>query len=59
VPNSAHTRGYAADIRPPSGITIAAHREHARKVFSGGVGRYATFVHGDFDPAERGQSWVG
>lgn len=59
VPGSAHTRGYAADIRPPSGITIASHREHVRKVFSGGVGRYATFVHGDFDPNERGQNWVG
>jgi hypothetical protein len=59
VPNSAHTRGYAADIRPPAGVSIAAHRAHVRKVFEGGVGLYATFVHGDFAPEERGQSWTG
>ncbi len=59
VPNSAHTRGYAVDIRPPAGVSIAAHHGHVRKVFEGGVGRYATFIHGDFAPEERGQNWTG
>ncbi len=59
VLNSAHTRGYAVDIRPPAGVSITAHHAHVRKVFEGGVGRYATFVHGDFAPEERGQNWIG
>ena len=61
VVGSAHTRGYAADLPAPPAITLARHREHVRAVFEGGVGYYPTkhFVHGDFDPNERGDSWTG
>ena len=61
VVGSAHTRGYAADLPAPAGVTLARHREHVRAVFEGGVGYYPTkhFVHGDFDPNERGDSWTG
>ena len=61
VPGSAHTRGYAADVPPPAGVTLAAHRAHARAVFEGGVGYYPrqNFVHMDSDPAETGDNWVG
>ena len=61
VPGSAHTRGYAADVPPPPGVTLAAHRAHARGVFEGGVGYYPrqNFVHMDCDPGETGDNWVG
>jgi uncharacterized protein YcbK (DUF882 family) len=61
VPGSAHTRGYAADIPAPAGVTLAAHRAHGRAIFEGGVGIYPTkfFVHFDFDPNETGDNWVG
>ena len=61
VVGSAHTRGYAADLPAPAGVTLARHREHVRAVFEGGVGYYPTkhFVHGDFDPNERGDNWTG
>ena len=61
VPGSAHTRGYAADVPAPAGLTLAAHRAHARAIFEGGVGYYPTkyFVHMDFDPHETGDNWVG
>lgn len=61
VPGSAHTRGYAADIPAPAGITLTAHRAHGRAIFEGGVGIYPTkyFVHFDFDPNETGDNWVG
>ena len=61
VVGSAHTRGYAADLPAPAGITLAAHRAHGRAIFEGGVGYYPSqhFVHVDFDPGERGDNWVG
>ncbi len=61
VPGSAHTRGYAADIPAPAGVTLAAHRAYGRAIFEGGVGIYPTkyFVHFDFDPHETGDNWVG
>jgi uncharacterized protein YcbK (DUF882 family) len=61
VPGSAHTRGFAADIPAPAGVTLAAHRAHGRTIFEGGVGIYPTkyFVHFDFDPNETGDNWVG
>ena len=61
VPGSAHTRGYAADLPAPAGVTLAAHREHGRAIFEGGVGIYPRqhFVHMDFDPNETGDNWVG
>jgi hypothetical protein len=61
VPGSAHTRGYAADVPAPAGVTLAAHRAHGRAIFEGGVGIYPTkfFVHFDFDPHETGDNWVG
>jgi Peptidase M15/Putative peptidoglycan binding domain len=59
APNSAHTRGYAVDVPPPSGVSLAAHHRHMRAVFESGVGIYASFVHGDFDPKLGRRDWRG
>ena len=51
--NSSHTRGFAADISPPRGVTLEQHRQHVLEAFECGVGFYPMgrgfFVHGDFD----------
>ena len=59
--NSAHTRGFAADVPPPPGITLQAHRQHVRAAFEGGVGYYVQmhFVHGDFDTGLGRREWNG
>jgi predicted chitinase len=61
VPNSAHTRGFAADVPPPAGMSLTAHHRHMRAVFERGVGLYVrdNFVHGDFDPALGRRDWRG
>ena len=59
--NSAHLRGFAADIQPPAGVSLETHRKHVRAAFESGVGFYArgNFVHGDFDPVLGKRNWVG
>lgn len=59
--NSAHTRGFAADIPPPQGVQILRHRQVIRSVFPCGVGYYprSGFVHGDFDASLGERSWNG
>lgn len=57
--NSAHTRGFAVDLPPPRGVSLQAHQAHVRASFECGVGRYSTFVHGDFDPTLGRRSWNG
>ena len=59
--NSAHTRGFAVDIPPPPGVSLARHRAHMRAVFPAGIGYYprSNFVHGDFDPGLGRRSWQG
>jgi hypothetical protein len=58
---SAHLRGFAADIQPPSGVSLETHRKHVRAAFESGVGFYShgNFVHGDFDPVLGKREWVG
>ncbi|MDA0178741.1 D-Ala-D-Ala carboxypeptidase family metallohydrolase [Solirubrobacter phytolaccae] len=52
-PNSAHLRGYAVDVQPPSGVSLDRHHENAKKAFECGIGYYAKgrgyFIHCDFD----------
>jgi predicted chitinase/uncharacterized protein YcbK (DUF882 family) len=59
--NSAHLRGFAIDVPPPRGVSLAAHRNHMRAVFPSGIGYYprSNFVHGDFDPALGRRAWNG
>jgi hypothetical protein len=59
--NSAHLRGFAADIQPPSGVSLETHRKHVRAAFESGVGFYphGNFVHGDFDPVLGRRAWDG
>jgi hypothetical protein len=61
APNSAHTRGFAADVPPPGGMSLDSHRQHMRAVFPSGIGFYpgSNFVHGDFDPVLGRRSWRG
>jgi hypothetical protein len=49
--NSSHLRGFAADMQPPTGVSLETHRQHVRAAFEAGVGFYprGNFVHGDFD----------
>ena len=57
--NSAHTRGFAADVPPPAGVPLATHHRHVRAAFESGVGLYTSsnFVHGDFDPQLGRRNW--
>ena len=59
--NSAHTRGYAADVPPPPGVTLDTHRRHMRAAFESGIGYYPAgrgyFVHGDYDPTLGRRNW--
>jgi predicted chitinase len=61
--NSAHTRGFAADVPPPPAITLNKHRQNMRAAFEGGIGFYVQmhFVHGDFDmePGFGFRAWNG
>jgi uncharacterized protein YcbK (DUF882 family) len=59
--NSAHLRGFAADIQPPAGVSLETHRKHVRAAFESGVGFYShgNFVHGDFDPVLGKRNWLG
>ena len=59
--NSAHTRGYAADVPPPASVSLSRHRRAMRQAFEGGIGTYpgSGFVHGDFDPLLGRREWVG
>lgn len=59
--NSAHTRGCAADMRPPEGVSLIELRSSVRKHFDGGVGYYpaSNFVHGDFDRQLGRREWYG
>lgn len=63
-PNSAHTRGFAVDVPPPSGVSLDRHHEHAKQAFECGVGYYAKgrgyFIHCDFDTTLGGRrTWRG
>lgn len=57
--NSAHTRGYAGDVKPPAGVSLSELRNCMRKHFEGGIGFYpkSNFVHGDFDPTLGRREW--
>lgn len=59
--DSAHTRGFAEDSAPPSGVSLSRHREVCREVFPSGIGYYpqANFVHADFDPVLGRREWNG
>jgi hypothetical protein len=59
--NSAHLRGFAADIAPPAGMTLVQHRANVRAAFEDGVGFYPNgdFVHGDFDNGLGRREWNG
>ncbi len=60
--NSSHLRGFAADIQPPAGVSLAVHRQHVRAAFEAGVGFYppanGNFVHGDFDMKLGRRDWT-
>lgn len=49
-PNSQHTLGTAADIRPPTGITVDDFAKLADEAGFTGIGRYKSFVHVDIRP---------
>lgn len=59
--DSAHTRGYAEDSTPPSGVSLSTHRSVCRDVFPSGIGFYpqANFIHADFDPTLGRREWNG
>lgn len=53
--HSQHVEGRALDLKPPSGMTVAAFHARIRAMAEtdlriGGVGRYRTFVHVDIRP---------
>jgi hypothetical protein len=60
-PNSAHLRGFAADIPPQAGVSLVTHRQHVRSAFEAGCGFYpgSNFVHGDFDMTLGRREWNG
>lgn len=55
-PNSAHLYGYAVDITV-KGVSIATLHRIVRSVFPSGVGKYNTFIHGDFSPTLGYRNW--
>lgn len=57
--NSAHLRGYAADMDTPAGMTISKFAALCRKIWPSGIGTYPTsgFVHGDYDPVLGRRDW--
>lgn len=59
--NSAHTRGRAADVPPPRGVSLRKHRENMRVSFPCGIGYYPglNFVHGDRDFTLGRREWEG
>lgn len=59
--NSAHLRGFAADMLRPAGVSLPQHKGNVRAAFEGGVGYYPAgdFVHGDFDGGLGRREWAG
>ena len=59
--NSAHLRGFAADMIRPAGASLAQHKANVRAAFESGVGYYPAgdFVHGDFDGGLGRREWAG
>lgn len=60
-PNSAHTRGYAADIATPKGMSTKEFAGVCRRIWPSGIGHYNTqgFVHCDYDPVLGRREWYG
>jgi uncharacterized protein YcbK (DUF882 family) len=58
---SAHLRGFAADMIRPAGVSLPQHKANVRAAFEGGVGYYpaGNFVHGDFDGGLGRREWAG
>lgn len=50
VPNSSHTKGYAADIHAPDGANKASIIEGLVKAGFKRLGVYENFIHADNDP---------